>query len=155
MQKDWELWVLPKQITSDTKLPEQVTDGCYLNRQPVLPEQITVLPVYTTNVTSPRVTQKKKDTKQKKLYKRYGEFNNVLLTDEEYGKLKTKFGDTFMLNIEELSAGMESKGYKYKSHYAAILTWARNKRDNQKGGNNGTHRQDTPELKPTGMRIVS
>ena len=68
-----------------------------------------------------------KDTNiQKKLYKRkYGQFQNVLLTDDEYSKLQIRFGERIADLIEELSLGIESKGYKYKSHYAAILSWQR------------------------------
>lgn len=57
----------------------------------------------------------------------YGEFKNILLTDEEYQKLINRFGQgkTEEL-IERLSQGIESKGYKYKSHYATILNWERN-----------------------------
>jgi len=62
----------------------------------------------------------------------YGEFSNVFLTDDEYEKLKTKFGDTLPEKIENLSQGIESKGYKYNSHYATILNWDR--RDKGKEG---------------------
>ena len=56
----------------------------------------------------------------------YGEFKNVLLTTEEYNKLFNQLGfeDTQKL-IEKLSSGIEAKGYKYKSHYAALLNWHR------------------------------
>lgn len=54
--------------------------------------------------------------------KTYGEFKNVLLTDEEYKKLKEK---NLLPLIETLSSYMASKGKKYKSHYATILTWNR------------------------------
>jgi hypothetical protein len=58
--------------------------------------------------------------------KPYGEFKNVLLTDEEYQKLVNKFGSTGTIDrIENMSASIESKGYKYRDHYAAILTWDR------------------------------
>lgn len=55
---------------------------------------------------------------------KYGEFKNVLLTDEEVEKLKAKFTD-WEERIETLSTGIELKGYKYKSHYLAILKWAK------------------------------
>ncbi len=78
-QKDWEQWRLPEQTTikkvisidnfeakvtrtdNNEKLPEQTTE---------LPEQTTELPEQTTKVARSRVTQKKKETIQKKLYKR-------------------------------------------------------------------------------------
>lgn len=66
---------------------------------------------------------KVKETKEDK--KKYGEFQNVLLTDIEYTKLKERFNSNLPGMIETLSAGIESKGYKYKSHYATIINWAR------------------------------
>ena len=56
---------------------------------------------------------------------KYGEFNNVLLTDEEYIKLREKFPHDYSERIENLSEGIARKGYKYKSHYLAILNWAK------------------------------
>jgi hypothetical protein len=51
---------------------------------------------------------------------------SVYLTDEQYKELVNKFGEkTAKENIEELSLGILSKGYKYKSHYHAILNWKR------------------------------
>ena len=63
---------------------------------------------------------------KEKIYKKekYGQFKNVLLTAEEYEKLKQKYSD-YQDKIENLSNYIESKGAKYKSHYATILNWAR------------------------------
>jgi hypothetical protein len=72
------------------------------------------------NNISPSATTKAKPTKHK-----YGEYKNVLLTDDEYAKLQDKLPD-YDKWIETLSEGIELKGYKYKSHYLAILKWARN-----------------------------
>jgi hypothetical protein len=56
----------------------------------------------------------------------YGEFENVKLTENEYEKLVDRFGELDALErIEALSSGKASKGYKYKSDYAAILSWSR------------------------------
>lgn len=65
--------------------------------------------------------------KNKEIYKeKYGEFKNVLLSEDEHKKLVDKFGEVRAGQlIETLSAGIQSKGYKYKNHYAAILNWAR------------------------------
>jgi len=57
----------------------------------------------------------------------YGEFQKVKLTSDEYEKLGDKLGTNREVMIEELDTGIESKGYKYKSHYATILSWARRK----------------------------
>ena len=53
----------------------------------------------------------------------HGEYGNVLLTDEELEKLKARFTD-YKERIKRLDEGIEMKGYKYKSHYLAILKWA-------------------------------
>ena len=52
----------------------------------------------------------------------YGEFKNVLLTDDEYKKLENA---NLILYIERLSSYIASIGKKYKSHYATILNWSR------------------------------
>ena len=57
-----------------------------------------------------------KETKHK-----YGEFKNVLLTDEECGKLLAM--ENGERAIEHLSEYIKRKGYKAKSHYLAIRNW--------------------------------
>ena len=67
---------------------------------------------------------KEKLSKVKLIKKEYKE--KVFLTDDEYQKLVEKFGQKGADDrIEELSLGISSKGYKYKSHYHAILAWDR------------------------------
>ena len=68
------------------------------------------------------VNVKEKDKKEK-----YGEFNNVMLTNDEYKKLEEK---NALSQIENLSRYIASTGKRYKSHYATILNWDR--RDKQK-----------------------
>lgn len=68
--------------------------------------------------------ESKKPKKEKPVKHKYGEYSNVLLTDEELDKLKTKFPD-WESKIDNLSCYIESKGAKYKSHYATILNWSR------------------------------
>lgn len=60
----------------------------------------------------------------------YGANQNVLLTDEEFEKLKSKFPD-YKTRIDDLSFYLSSKGVKYASHYMTILSWARKE---EKGG---------------------
>lgn len=67
---------------------------------------------------------KKINIKEKYIKRKYGQFENVKLTDEEYQKLKEKFSD-YEEKIENLSNYIASKGDKYKSHYATILNWTR------------------------------
>lgn len=56
----------------------------------------------------------------------YGEYKNVMLTDEEYNKLLSKYGQELTdAAINKLDTYLlESKNKnKYKSHYAAMLNW--------------------------------
>lgn len=70
--------------------------------------------------------------KKKKIQKhRYGEYDNVLLTDEEMEKLKNEFPDIDE-RIENLSSYVASTGKKYKSHYATIRNWARKDKEQTK-----------------------
>ena len=64
----------------------------------------------------------------------YGEAQNVLLTKEEYQKIKDK-GLTEL--IEELSLYMASKKKTYVDHYATILAWAK-RREQEKKTESGT-----------------
>lgn len=66
---------------------------------------------------------------KKPLKNTYGEFQNVQLTGAEYEKLEKYFGDLGTKSrIEKLSSYIASKGVKYKSHYATILSWERRDR---------------------------
>ena len=69
--------------------------------------------------------EEKENNKKKKPQKhKYGEYDNVLLTDEELEKLKDEFPD-WKQRIENLSEYMASTGKSYKSHLATIRAWAR------------------------------
>lgn len=61
---------------------------------------------------------------------KYGEYNNVLLTDEELQKLQTEYPD-YLDRIERLSSYVASTGKSYKSHYATIRNWARKDKEQQ------------------------
>ena len=70
---------------------------------------------------------------------RYGEYNNVLLTDDELEKLKAEYPD-YKDWIERLSSYIASSGKSYKSHYATIRNWARSEK---------TSKQDSKVAKPS------
>lgn len=76
---------------------------------------------------------------------KYGEFENVVLSDEELEKLKTKYPN-YEEYIEKLSAYMASKGKRYKSHYATILAWIR--KDKKGEGDNAGNRRSNTEPAP-------
>lgn len=69
--------------------------------------------------------------KSKPVKHKYGEYKNVLLTDDELQKLKTEYSD-YEERIERLSSYVASTGKSYKSHYATIRNWAR--KDAEKPG---------------------
>ncbi len=60
--------------------------------------------------------------KEKKTKHKYGEYQNVLLTDDEYLTLKNEYHNCDEL-IKYLDEYIEMKGYKAKSHYLAIRKW--------------------------------
>ena len=66
------------------------------------------------------------EPKNKKPVKhKYGEYKNVLLSDEDMEKLKTEFPTDFQERIERLSCYKESTGKSYKNDLATIRNWAR------------------------------
>lgn len=72
---------------------------------------------------------------------KYGMYENVLLSDEEYKKLTEEFPHDYTARIERLSEYIASSGKKYKNHLATIRTWARKEAEtkprngNQRNGN--------------------
>ena len=56
---------------------------------------------------------------------KYGLYENVLLTDEEYRKLQEEFPHDYSQRIERLSEYMASTGKKYKNFLATIRNWAK------------------------------
>lgn len=104
------------------------TDGLGQN-EPTNTIDYTETTTETTKDTSSTQSKKNKPTKHK-----YGEFKNVLLTDDELKKLQEKFSD-WEQRIDRLSIYIESVGKKYKSHYATILTWARKDKDTTANNN--------------------
>ena len=73
-----------------------------------------------TDTDTDSVSVNKKKPKKHK----YGEYNNVLLADDELDKLKAEYSD-WEERIERLSSYIASTGKAYKSHYATIRNWAR------------------------------
>ena len=81
-----------------------------------------------------------------------GEFGNVLLTKNEFEKLKSQYPQEFEAIIDYLSSYIEMKGYKAKSHYLAIQKWVvlayreQKKREENliRGVNYGSYSQQKP-----------
>jgi predicted phage replisome organizer len=63
---------------------------------------------------------------------KYGEYNNVLLSDADLAKLKNEFPD-WEQRIARLSEYIASKGARYKNHLATIRSWARREKEKKNG----------------------
>lgn len=84
-----------------------------------------------TGTENVQVAASAQKPKVKVIRHKYGEYQNVLLTDEDYAKLKAEFPTEYEALIERLSAYMASTGRAYKNHLATMRNWAR--RDLEKG----------------------
>ena len=80
------------------------------------------------STNKPTTKESKRETRHK-----YGEYQNVLLSDSDMEKLKTEFPTDWEERIERLSAHMASSGKSYKNHLATIRNWARRDRDAKRG----------------------
>ena len=53
----------------------------------------------------------------------YGIFHNVLLTEDELNRLKSRYPYDYEAKIERLSRYLKSTGKRYSNHYATLLSW--------------------------------
>lgn len=68
---------------------------------------------------------KNKSISKKSPRHKHGEYQNVLLTDDDLDKLKAEFPSDWDQRIQRLSEYMASSGKSYKNHLATIRNWAR------------------------------
>lgn len=104
-----------KALQGDVTVTSPVTLGDALD---IDKEKDLDLDLEVNNNSTPTATKKHK----------YGTHKNVLLTDEEYKKLQERFPNDYDERINTLSEGLALKGYKYKSHYLAVIKWAQNEK---------------------------
>ena len=72
-----------------------------------------------------KVKERKEDiTPAAPIRHKYGQYQNVLLSDDDMRKLQSEFPD-WKDRIERLSEYMASAGKQYKSHLATIRSWSR------------------------------
>lgn len=64
---------------------------------------------------------------------KYGNYKNVLLSDDDLEKLKSEFPKDWEARIERLSEYIASSGKSYKNHLATIRSWARKEKPTNKG----------------------
>lgn len=68
---------------------------------------------------------KNKSISKKSPRHKHGEYQNVLLSDDDLEKLKAEFPADWDRRIQRLSEYMASSGKSYKNHLATIRNWAR------------------------------
>ena len=88
-------------------------------------------PQLSTKEQSTKESSTKESSTKEEPRRKYGEYENVLLSDSDMAKLKEEFPADWEERIEHLSTYMESKGVSYKNHLATIRSWAR--KDNSYG----------------------
>jgi len=82
--------------------------------------------VLPTQCDSNTIKERKREEKIRKENKEiYSQLGNVKLFKKEYEELKNRFPTDLEERIENLSLYIASKGDKYKSRYATILSWAK------------------------------
>lgn len=80
----------------------------------------------TTQIRTNSINTKRNNNEEKKeIRHKYGLYQNVLLTDEEYQTLCKEFPYDFEQRIARLSEYMGSTGKSYKNHLITIRSWAR------------------------------
>lgn len=97
-------------------------------------------PLYNKELNKQKLKHKREDSPcvpPSAPEKTYGEYQNVLLTDEEMDKLKAEFPSDWAARIERLSEYIASSGKKYRSHLATIRSWAKKDASAQKGAAQG------------------
>lgn len=92
---------------------------------------------------------------EKKKKNTYGQFENVFLSEEEVNRLDTKLGFKQCDDlIQEMSEAIAAKGYKYKSHYAALLAWSR-KREAPNGRRESTAEANIRTTREASARLLA
>lgn len=83
-----------------------------------------------TYITSKEIQRKEETNKRvsANASRRYGRYQNVLLTQEEYDELTFDFPDGYQDMIENLSAYMYLHKRSYPNHLATMRAWARKDR---------------------------
>lgn len=98
----------------------------------LLPQNSTEIP--RTSMDVPRIDiegdididkDKNKSISKKSPRHKHGEYQNVLLSDDDLEKLKAEFPSDWDQRIQRLSEYMASSGKSYKNHLATIRNWER------------------------------
>ena len=83
-------------------------------------------------------SSKEEDTKKKATMPtkhKYGEYQNVLLSDDQLEKLQNEFPTDWKARIERVSEYCASSGKTYKDYLATIRSWAKKEKPINNKGN--------------------
>ena len=94
----------------------------------------------------------KEINKEKPPKHKYGEYKNVLLSDEELEKLKEEFPSDWQERIERCSEYCASRGKLYTNYLATIRNWARNEKKD--GSNRPIRKNDAQAGLARAMQIL-
>lgn len=100
-------------------------------------------PYINTDSKPDRVAQPRKQ--------KYGDYKNVLLSADDFEKLKAEYPSDYLQRIERLSEYIASTGKKYKNHLATIRAWAR--RDKSEPDGNSAGNCKSPRNLSGGTRV--
>lgn len=124
--------------------------GCTQNEQGGVPKMGTggVPKMSTHNIELDKLDTKS-SCKDRSARHKYGEYENVLLSDTDLAKLKSEFPTDWEERIERLGAYMASTGKTYKNHLATIRNWAKRDSESQskRASRNESHWEKTEEEK--------
>lgn len=139
-------WRMHNLLRKDRYNPTQYIDqketlilkdnGAYTEKQRLSGEKLTRQPTGNRLATDRHPTDTQMATQysigkdsvdkcSKDIRHKYGEYENVFLSDSDFEKLKKKFPNDYQQRIENLSSYIASTGKVYKNHLATIRNWAR------------------------------
>lgn len=135
VQKDYSKWADIPEIgyTQNWEYPKQGIPEIGKGTTPEIGNSLypklgidTIKDNYKDNIKD-NICDESKKSKKSLPKKKYGEYNNVKLTDGEFEKLKSDYGEKIINEyIRRLDGYIESKGAKYKNHNATIRNWLNN-----------------------------
>ncbi|WP_172135573.1 helix-turn-helix domain-containing protein [Adlercreutzia sp. ZJ473] len=121
---DYTIYEIPQNNTApapaDSPSSEKPTTGCTMTENP------TETSTHCEGKTYSSTTKPKKGASEAR--SRYGQYENVLLSDGDYRTLQEEFPADWAVRIERLSEYIACSGKSYKNHLAVIRRWARTDR---------------------------
>ena len=73
--------------------------------------------------STPKKEKDRSENKERESLRRFGEFQNVFLSEGELASLQSDFPNRYVEYIDRLSVYMASNGRHYANHYATMRKW--------------------------------